>query len=477
MPQPSMHVVILAAGDGTRMLSRLPKVLHTVAGRPMVGHVIEAARRLNPASIVVVVPAEHDRHRSALDGYPVELAVQDPPSGTGDAAQVGLRASGARGDNDLVLVINGDCPGLRSETLEAIAAEQASGDATGAVFLSGLVAHVNGESATSPYGRMVRDTDGTLLRIVEAADCDAEQLAIPEVNGGIYLFVSGVLERALQELRPDNSQGELYLTDTLEVIRNQGGRVGLCRHHDLAEIDGVNTRAELARAEELLRSRKAEELMLAGVTLRDPSSTSVDVDVEVGADTILYPGVVLEAGTSVGEDCVLYPNVRVARSRIGSNVTMYDGTVIEDAVVEDGATLGPYARLRPEAHICEDARVGNFVEIKKSRLGRGSKANHLTYLGDAEIGAGVNIGAGTITCNYDGANKHTTVLEDGVFVGSNTAIVAPVRVGRGATIGAGSTITKDVPADGLAVARSRQVIKEDWTSKHSPKAKKVREAD
>lgn len=451
---PNVSVVIMAAGDGTRMRSSLPKVLHRAAGKPLVGHVVAAAQGVGAASIALVVPVEHTALRETL-GDDFVYAVQDPPRGTGDAAACGLRALGGNA-GELVLVVNGDGPCIRPETLQSML--DARGDAD-AVFLT-----VTRDDPTG-YGRIVRDADGSLQRIVEESDCSAEQRGISEVNAGVYLFEAGMMATALDALTPDNAQGELYLTDALEVVNRLGGRVALYHHDDIEDVQGVNTRAELATAEATLQRRKAEALMASGVTIRNPATVLIDVDVEVGADTILYPGVSLEAGTRIGSGCVLYPNVRVARSEIHDAVTILDGTIVEDALVESRASLGPYARLRPLAHVGEGARVGNFVEMKKSHLGPGAKAGHLTYLGDAEIGSGANIGAGTITCNYDGTNKHRTVIGAGAFIGSNTALVAPVRVGRGAYVGAGSTITKDVPDESLGVARGRQIVKEGWAAR------------
>ena len=455
----SVAVVVLAAGDGSRMKSALTKVLHLAAGKPLVGHVVDAALEAEAAKVVLVVPPEHARIRETI-GEGVAYEVQDPPRGTGDAARCGLRAVGE--DIGLVLVVNGDGPCIQARTLHAML--DSRGDADG-VFLT-----VQRDDPTG-YGRVVRGSDGSLQKIVEESDCDDEQRLLSEVNAGVYLFDAKVLEAALAELSPDNAQGELYLTDALELIRRQGGRVALYRHDDIDEVQGVNTRAELAAAEETLRRRNIAGLMAAGVTIRNPDTVLIDTDVSVGPDTTIYPGVTLEAGARVGGGCTLYPNVRIARSALGDGVVVLDGSVVEDAIVEANASLGPYARLRPGAHVCEGAKVGNFVEMKKTTLGAGSKASHLTYLGDAEIGAGANIGAGTITCNYDGANKHRTEIGDGAFIGSNTALVAPVRVGHGAYVGAGSTITKDVPDESLGVARGKQIVKEGWA------ARKNREED
>jgi len=454
---PPVYVVILAAGEGTRMRSDTPKLLHRVAGRPIVEHVVGAARELGPANIALVVPPDHSRIRDALNDAALRFAVQDPARGTGDAAACGLAATFPDGDHaGLVLVINGDCVGIRSRTLRAMI--ESHGDAAG-TFLT-----VSLDDPTG-YGRIIRSPAGVLERIVEEADADAEERALREVNAGVYLFAAAALRDALTALRPDNSQGEFYLTDTLQVLSSQAGGVELFHHDDADEVHGVNTRSELARAEAILQHRKLDELMEAGVTLRNAEAVCADVNVRVGNDTVIYPGVTLEAGTVVGRRCTIYPNVRISASEIGDDVILYDGSVLENAVVESGASVGPYARLRPGTRICEGAKVGNFVEVKQTTLGPGSKAGHLAYLGDAEIGADVNVGAGTITCNYDGVNKHRTLIGDGAFIGSNTAIVAPVRIGRGAYVGAGSTITKDVPDHSLGIARGRQVVHEGWAKR------------
>lgn len=451
----SVAVVVLAAGDGSRMKSALTKVLHPAAGKTLVGHVVDAALEADAEKVVLVVPPEHTQIREAI-GESVAYEVQDPPRGTGDAARCGLRAVGD--DTSLVLVVNGDGPCIQARTLRAMLSSRGNADG---VFLT-----VQRDDPTG-YGRVIRDADGSLQKIVEESDCDDTQRQLREVNAGVYLFDAKVLGAALAELSPDNAQGELYLTDALEVIRRQGGHVALYQHDDIDEVQGVNTRAELAHAEATLQQRKVDALMAEGVTIRNPDTVLIDTDVSVGPDTTIYPGVTLEAGTRIGGGCTLYPNVRVARSTLGDGVVVLDGSVVEDAVVDNDASVGPYARLRPGAHVCTGAKVGNFVEMKKTTLGPGSKASHLTYLGDAEVGAGANIGAGTITCNYDGKNKHRTEIGDGAFIGSNTALVAPVRIGRGAYVGAGSTITKDVPDESLGVARGRQMVKKGWAARKS----------
>lgn len=459
----SVQVIVLAAGEGTRMRSAIPKVLHPAAGRPLVVHVVTAVAAIDPQEIVVVGPADDAPLRAALSapglGFAdreLTFAVQDPPLGTGDAVRTGLQAMSST--TGTVVVVNGDCPGLTTETLRCLV--EGHGDAAATCTAVKL-------DDPDGYGRIVRDWDGDLLRIVEESDCSDEERTIQEVNAGLYAFALEPLEEALSRLSADNVQAEYYLTDVFELLGepDRGGsdrRVRVYLHDDAGELHGVNTRAELARAEALLRQRVCQALMEAGVTLRDPERTTVDVGVSVGADTSIHPGVTLETGTEIGSGCVLYPGVRIACSRLGDRVTVLDGSIVEESTVANDATIGPYARLRPGSEIGRGAKVGNFVETKKTRLGPGSKANHLTYLGDADVGENVNIGAGTITCNYDGRNKHRTVIGDGAFIGSNTALVAPVRIGRGAYVGAGSTITEDVPDESLSLARGRQVVKDGW---------------
>lgn len=447
----SFHVLVLAAGQGKRMLSATPKLLMPCAGLPLVVHTVRAACRLESDSVRVVVGADDEGLTAALDGLGVAFAVQESPTGTADAIAAGC--AHITDDDGTVLVINGDCPGVRTSTLELVARQR--GDAAGAVL------------AVAPddprgYGRLQFDDDGALLGIVEEPDADAEQLAAPWVNGGIYCFDLPSLRAALGSVTTDNTQGERYATALFGVL--PAGSVRAVPYDDADEVHGVNRRSELARAESLLRRRTVERLMDGGVTVRDPDTTYPDVDVEVGADTILHPGVVLEGNTVIGSGCEVFPRVRVRGSRIGDGVSVLDGSVIEDSDVDDAATIGPYARLRPGSEIGRGAKVGNFVETKATKLGAGSKASHLTYLGNARIGDNVNIGAGTITCNYDGVNKHETIIEDGAFIGSNTALVAPLRIGANAYVGAGSTITEDVPDNALGIGRGRQVNKDGWAA-------------
>ncbi len=450
-----LHVLVLAAGAGERMHSAVPKLLHRCAGLRLIEHAVRAVVEIGADSVHVVVPADSDAFHEVLEPYGVGVAVQHEPAGTADAVATGCAAIDS--EDGRVLVLNGDCPGVLASTLRYLV--EATGGAAAGV-LSVFPDDPDG------YGRICRDDDGNFVGIIEEADASDDDALIPEVNGGVYCFALGALREALDSARADNAQGELYLTD---VVTSLGAVV--VPYEDGEEVHGVNSRAELARAEALLRGRALDALMDSGVTVRDPDATWIDADVTVGADTVLYPSVVLEAGTTIGSSCTVYPGTRVRRSTIGDRVNLWDGSLIEDSSVDDDANIGPYARLRPGSDIGPRAKVGNFVETKATRLGADSKAGHLTYLGDAVIGDNVNIGAGTITCNYDGENKHQTVIGDGAFIGSNTELVAPVSIGANAYVGAGSTITEDVPAGALGVGRGRQVNKENWVANHDPNAK------
>jgi bifunctional UDP-N-acetylglucosamine pyrophosphorylase/glucosamine-1-phosphate N-acetyltransferase len=315
------------------------------------------------------------------------------------------------------------------------------------------------------YGRIVRDAKGEIVRIVEERDASADERALGEINTGIYTLALDGLFESVRGLAADNAQGEYYLTDLVAQYRRQGRRVETMCVSDAEEIRGVNSRVDLAEVARIVRARKNRDLMMAGVSIEDPATAYIDQDVVIGADTVIGPGVRLEGKTVIGTGCRVHAGVRVTDGTIGDAVTVLDHSIIVSSTVDAGAQIGPFAHLRPGSHVGPEARVGNFVELKKTSLGRGSKASHLTYLGDATIGADVNIGAGTITCNYDGENKHPTVIEDGAFIGSDSQLVAPVRVGKGAYVAAGSSITKDVPADSLAIARAQQVVKEGWVKR------------
>jgi len=452
-----LTVVILAAGQGTRMRSKTIKLLHPVAGRPMVARVIDAVRMLRPGRVVAVVGFQSEQVKEALADTSSTFVLQKQQLGTGHAVLQAARAID-RGPNSDLLILNGDLPTIRPQTLRKLIGRHRSSGAA----LTLVTAKVDDPTG---YGRIVRDSRSRVVRIVEQADATREERAIGEINCGIYCARASVLLAALRRLEPDNSQGEYYITDAVRALIERGEKVGVVTHADSDELLGVNTRAELARASIELYRRKAEELQQAGVTLLDPTRTSIDPGARIGRDSVIYPDVSIEAGTVLGEDCVVRSGTRITGCRIGNGVQIKDHSVLIDSRVGDGAEIGPFAHLRPGSLLGAEARVGNFVELKKTRLGRGSKASHLAYLGDARIGAGCNIGAGTITCNYDGTHKHTTVLDEGVFIGSDAQLVAPVRVRKGAYVAAGTTVTEDVPAGALAIGRARQTNVKGWVAR------------
>jgi bifunctional UDP-N-acetylglucosamine pyrophosphorylase / glucosamine-1-phosphate N-acetyltransferase len=451
-----VHLVVLAAGKGTRMKSAFPKILHRSAGLRLIDLVFRAAEPLHVASTVVVVGHQTETVRAAFADRPsVTFAVQEPQLGTGHAL---LQAEPfLSGKSGTVLLLSGDVPLLRPATIEALVGRHRERQAAATVLVA-AVAEPDG------YGRIVRQ-DGEIVAIVEHKDATSAERAIQEINSGIYAFDLAGLFDALRAVGSSNAQGEYYLPDLVRIYRHRGRHVETLVLDDPEEILGVNSRKELADVSRILRDRKNDELMAAGVTIVDPATTWVQPDVEVGADTILHPNVYLEGHTRIGSGCEIHAGVRIIDSTIGDRVVINNFCVIRQSRVDDGAQVGPFAQLRPDSHVGEEAHVGNFVELKKTTLGKGSKANHLTYLGDSTIGAKVNIGAGTITCNYDGVAKHPTVIEDGAFIGSDSQLIAPVRVGKGAYVAAGSSITEDVPADSLAIARGRQTNKPGWAAR------------
>jgi len=449
-----MVSVILAAGKGTRMKSSLPKVLHAVAGEPMLRHVLAAAREAGASRTLVVVGFGGEAVQSAI-GAGSEYVVQTEQLGTGHALMQAQPA--LAGFAGTVLLLCGDTPLLRGETLKNFfAAHRGSGAA--ATVLTAVPSDATG------YGRILRDAGGRVTGIVEQKDATAEQLAIGEINTGIYCFEAAPLFAALSALTCNNAQGEYYLTDVLAILAQSGQVVGAVVAPDFQEMLGINSRVQLAEAETILRRRKLVELMDSGVTVMDPASTFVDAGVSIGPDTILYPFSWIEGTTTIGRNCRIGPNSRIADSRIGDEVTLHF-SYAHECKIADGVTVGPYVHLRPAADLAAGVKVGNFVEIKNSLIGQGSKVPHLSYIGDTDIGAAVNIGSGTITVNYDGKKKHRTVIGDRAFVGCNTNLVAPVNVGEDSYIAAGSTITKDVPPGSLGVGRARQLNIAGWTDK------------
>lgn len=451
-----LRVIILAAGKGTRMKSDLPKVLHALGGRPLVEHIIRTARALNPVETVLVVGHGAEEVRQALAAYEdLQYVVQTPQLGTGHAVQqAGPVLAGKRGT---LLLLYGDVPLLQVSTLNRLIEQHRCTDAAATVLTTRL-------DDPYGYGRIVRDEAGSIAAIVEERDASEEQRVLHEVNSGIYVFELEPLFQELSRLAADNSQGEYYLTDLVRLYRQKGLRFETFSIDDPSELRGVNSRVDLAELGAVVRARKCRSLMHAGVTIEDPATTYIDEDVVVGADTTLAPGVVLSGETAVGARCRILSGSRLTNAIVGDDVQILDGCVIVESSVRAGASLGPFAHLRPGSEVGEGAHVGNFVELKKTRMGKGSKAGHLSYLGDAIIGERVNIGAGTITCNYDGIHKHTTVIEDGVFVGSDSQLIAPVTIGKDAYVAAGSSITADVPPGALAVARGRQQNKPEWAA-------------
>ena len=451
------HVVILAAGQGTRMKSRLPKVLHPVAGRPMVEHVLKTADAISPATATLIVGHGADMIRERLGGRrrSLQFALQEPQLGTAHALQQAETV--LAGQTGTLVLLSGDVPLLTASTLRKLV-ETHRNAAAAATVVTAIVERPYG------YGRIVR-SKGRIARIVEERDASANVRQIREINGGIYAFDLASLWEALRGIASQNAQGEYYLTDLIAIYRRRKLPVETLIVENAQEIRGVNSRTELAEVSRIVRQTKNEELMAAGVTLVDPATTYIDTDVEIGADTVIHPGVVIEGHTKIGSACEIQGSVRICDSEIADRVTVHNFCLIIGARVAEDASIGPFAHLRPETVVGEGAKIGNFVELKKTTMGPGSKANHLTYLGDATIGAKVNVGAGTITCNYDGVNKNATIIEDGAFIGSDTQLIAPVRIGKGAYVGAGSSITEDVPAGALGIARGRQSNVEGWVER------------
>jgi bifunctional UDP-N-acetylglucosamine pyrophosphorylase / glucosamine-1-phosphate N-acetyltransferase len=450
-------VAILAAGLGTRMRSRRAKVLHEAGGAPLIEHVVRAATAVAQAEdIAVVVGHQAEEVRAAATGFGVRFVDQMEQRGTGHAVQ--MCKSALRDGADRVLILYGDCPLLRPATLQSLVDQQGSSGAAGLVITT-MVEDAFG------YGRIVRDEAGFVAAIVEEKAANAEQKRIREINSGIYCLDAGPLWDYIGELTPNPASGEIYLTDLVEVYRRHGLRIAALPVADSSELLGINSRVELADVDRILRERKTRELMLSGVTIERPETVTIDAFVEAGQDTVIEPFAQLRGRTKVGEDCRIGAGVILRDSEIADGVVLEPYTVIRESRVGQGAIIGPFARLRPDNEVAAGARIGNFVELKKTYLGAGSKAMHLAYLGDSRIGEGVIVGAGTITCNYDGRKKHPTSIGKGAFVGSNSTLVAPVEIGEGAYVAAGSVVTETVPEDTLVLGRARQVNKPGWPSK------------
>jgi bifunctional UDP-N-acetylglucosamine pyrophosphorylase / glucosamine-1-phosphate N-acetyltransferase len=454
-PAPRIAVAIMAAGKGTRLKSQLPKVLHEVGGKSLLAHVIHVAKAVVPApDVYAIIGHEAERVRAATEHTGVRFVLQPEQRGTGHAMMV---AQAALAGYDHVIVAYGDAPLITAETIRRLLSFHLQERAAMTLLTADL------ENPTG-YGRVLRKSAGRaeVQAIVEEKATSASQKKIREINSGFYVFAIPDLYGNIAKLSTANAHGEYYLTDMAAILRKAKRRVLAWKTVNPSEVLGGNTRAELAEIDEKMRLAKCRQLMADGVTVFYPATCVIDADVEIAPDTLIEPYVQLLGSTKIGTGCRVRSYSVIRDSVIGDGVTIRPGSLLDDARVDAGAVIGPYSHLRPGSEIGEGAHVGNFVETKKIKLGKGSKANHLTYLGDAEIGAGVNIGAGTITCNYDGLHKHQTVIEDGVFIGSDSTLVAPVRVGKGAYVGAASCITDDVPQDALAVGRARQVVKAGW---------------
>src|ERR1017187_4872035 len=455
VPLPRVSIAIMAAGKGTRLKSKHPKLLHEIAGKPILAHVIATASRVvPPADIFVIIGHEAERVREAVRDSSVNFVLQAEQRGTGHAL---MAAREALSPYDQVIVLSGDAPLISAETIQKLSAFHTA-QKPAMTLLSADLANPTG------YGRVLRKNAKSpeVRAIVEEKAANAAQKKIREINSGFYTFSVPALYQHIGQLSTDNPHGEYYLTDMAAVLNRARMRVVAIKTAEAGEVLGSNTRAEIVDLDARLRLAKWHQLMAEGVTIFYPQTCVIDSDVQVGADTVIEPFVQLLGKTKVGGDCRIRSYSVIKDSELGDNVTINALTVVDGARVSQGAIVGPYSRLRPGSEIGEGAHVGNFVETKKIRLGKGSKANHLSYLGDAEIGEGVNIGAGTITCNYDGVHKHKTIIEDGVFIGSDSTLVAPVRIGRGSYVAAASCITEDVPADALALGRARQITKEGW---------------
>jgi len=452
-----ISTIILAAGKGTRMKSDLVKVLHPLLGLPMLSYPIDLSLDgIKAEKTMVVVGYQADRIKERFKDPRLLFVLQEEQLGTGHAVLQAIPL--IQNFSGTVLILYGDVPLVKVETLHSFFEAFQERGAT----LSVMTTVVENPSG---YGRILRDQEGWLEKIVEEKDATEEEKLIREVNTGIFFVSASFLVEGLKEIGQDNAQGEYYLTDLVEIARRKGLRCSAHWVEDAREVMGINTRIDLAIASKVLREEKVKALMFSGVTVVDPKNTYVDRMVEVGKDTVLFPNCILQGQTKIGERCIIESNSKIIDSMIGDEVTIRSNSVITESKVEQGASIGPFAHLRPQSEVKAKVRIGNFVEVKKSVIGKGSKANHLAYIGDSIVGKEVNIGAGTITCNYDGLHKHQTIIGDRVFVGSNVELVAPVKVEKNAFIGAGTTVTKDVPEGALAISRVKQKNIKGWKKK------------
>ncbi|MBC8591231.1 bifunctional UDP-N-acetylglucosamine diphosphorylase/glucosamine-1-phosphate N-acetyltransferase GlmU [Wansuia hejianensis] len=450
--------IILAAGEGTRMKSKLPKVLHKVCGKPILEYIINASKGANVEKNVVIVGHGSEKVKEYFKEDDIIFREQPVgeglPYGTGFAVMQGIEFMG---EDSTVVVLCGDTPLIREDTIDKFIQYHEKGNYDGTV-LTALLDDPTG------YGRIKRDNNGHISKIIEHKDASEEERNIKEINSGIYCFNGKLLKESLSKINNNNSQGELYITDVIGILNEEGYKVGAYIVEDSMEIHGINSRVQLAFSEEIMKRRINEHHMENGVTILDPNTTYIERGVTIGSDTIIYPGVTLEGNTSIGEDCIIRSNTRITNSKIRNGVTI-ESSVIEDSVVEEHSTIGPNAHLRPQSHIGKRVKIGNFVEVKKSYIGDNSKAGHLAYIGDANVGKDVNIGCGVIFANYDGKNKHRTNVGDNAFIGSNSNLIAPLDIEDWAYVAAGSTIINKVNEGALSIARAPQVNKEGWVDK------------
>lgn len=448
------YAVILAAGQGTRMKSKLYKVLHPVCGKPMVQHIVDQVSQLKINKSVTIIGHGAEQVKACLGGK-MNYALQAEQLGTAHAV---MQAANILSDKEgTTVVLCGDTPLLRAETLQQLFDHHENIQA-GATVLTAKI------DDPTDYGRIVRDENNLIEKIVEQKDATVEEQLINEINTGTYCFDNRQLFAALQKVSNDNSQGEYYLPDVIEIIKGSGGKVSAYQAEDYREILGVNDRVALAEAEKIMRNRINEQHLINGVTIINPEATYIDADVIIGQDTVIYPGTSIVGNTTIGNDCNIGPNSQIVNCKIANN-SLIDQSVIKHSSIGANVSIGPFAHIRPDTTIKDEVKIGNFVEVKNTLFGKGSKASHLSYLGDAEIGENVNIGCGSITVNYDGKDKHLTKIADDVFIGCNSNLIAPVKISQGAYIAAGSTITADVPSEALSIARARQVNKEGYVKK------------
>ncbi len=446
--------IVLAAGAGTRMKSKLPKVLHKVGGLSMVEHVIDVVEEIDSKKNIVVVGHGAETVKEEIKHRKVEFVLQEKQLGTGHAV---MQAERFIPDKGTVIVLYGDTPLIKTESIEAFIENHIKKDLAASILTTKI------DNPTG-YGRILRDNSGEVVGIVEEKDANEEEKRINEINSGIYCFKAEYLKNALSKLDNNNNQGEYYLTDIIGILKNEGKRIGSYILEDHTEIMGVNSRVQLAEAEKIMQERILINLMNNGVTIIDPNNTYVHKNVKIMRDTIIYPGTYLAGDTEIGEDCIIGPNTRIENSIIKNNVEIRNSTILESSV-DDDTKIGPYAYLRPNSNIGKKVKIGDFVEVKNSTIGDNSKASHLSYIGDGVVGENVNIGCGVVFVNYDGSKKHKTIVEDNAFVGCNVNLVAPVTVKENSYVAAGSTITKEVPEESLAVARSKQRNIEGWVKK------------